>query len=102
MKGEHKSLIDDLRKKGFIRVQIDGKILDLDSTFELDKNKWHTIEVVVDRLIIKKHIDKTRLFNSIETCLKIGKGSLVCQMQEKDKKRFSETLSCNKCKLSLT
>ena len=102
MKGEHKSLIDDLRKKGFIRVQIDKKIVELDSNIELNKNKWHTIEVVVDRLIIKKNLDKSRLFNSIETSLKIGKGSLICQLQENKQKKFSENLSCSNCKISLT
>ncbi|MBM31347.1 MAG: excinuclease ABC subunit A [Chloroflexi bacterium] len=102
MKGEHKSLFDDLRKKGFIRVQVDGKIVELDSKIELNKNKWHTIEAVIDRLIIKNNIDKSRLFNSIETSLKIGKGSLICQLQENKQKRFSENLSCSNCKISLT
>ena len=102
MKGEHRTLIEDLRKTGFVRAQIDGKIIDFDSEFQLDKNKWHTIEVVVDRLIIKKNIDKTRLFSSVETCLRIGKGSLICQTQGSKQKKFSESLNCNQCKISLT
>ena len=75
MKGEHKSIISQVQTDGFVRLRIDGKIYEIDDDITLDKNKWHNIDIVVDRLIVKKDMDKTRLYDSVETCLKNGKGN---------------------------
>ena len=72
-KGTHKDLLDSLRKDGYVRVLIDGEEYDLSEDITLDKNKKHTIEVVVDRLVIKPEI-RSRLYESMETATKLGKG----------------------------
>jgi len=70
-KGEHKAVFEDIRKAGFVRVRIDGVIRDLDEDFDLDPHKLHTIETVVDRLVIRHNqpdgSDATRLADSVET-----------------------------------
>ena len=81
-KGEHKAVFEDIRKAGFVRVRVDGEIHDLDEVFELEQYKSHTIEAVVDRLIIRhdqdsKNDDAVRLADSVETALKLGNGALI-------------------------
>ncbi|MDD3655190.1 MAG: excinuclease ABC subunit UvrA [Atribacterota bacterium] len=99
-KGEHKQIIDDIRKKGFIRLRIDGKMVDVDDDFNLARYQMHTIDVVVDRLIIKPEI-KSRLSNSVETALHLSDG-LVIILDEQDREYiFSEKFSCPYCGISL-
>jgi excinuclease ABC subunit A len=77
-KGEHQKVFEDLRKKGFVRVRVDGEVSSLDNDFELDKNRKHTVEVVVDRLVIRSDVDfKRRLADSVETALELGEGLMV-------------------------
>ena len=76
-KGEHQTIFQDLRKAGFVRVRVDGRIYDVSQEFHLDKNRKHTIEVVVDRLQVKKNENAARLADSIETALKLGSGVVL-------------------------
>ncbi|GAH47886.1 unnamed protein product, partial [marine sediment metagenome] len=75
-KGEYQAVFDDLRKAGYVRVRVDGHIYDLAEEFQLDKNKKHSIEVVVDRLVIGQS-DQSRIADSVETALKLGAGVVL-------------------------
>ncbi|MDO8536584.1 MAG: excinuclease ABC subunit UvrA [Candidatus Omnitrophota bacterium] len=97
-KGEHRELLQKAKKDGFVRARIDGNVVEIDKPLSLDKNRSHTIEIVVDRLIIKEDIRK-RLTDSIETALEIGKG-LVIVSAEKDT-LYSELYACIGCGISL-
>ncbi|MBU4457735.1 MAG: excinuclease ABC subunit UvrA [Candidatus Omnitrophica bacterium] len=105
-KGEYLKLFKDLKKQGFIRVRVDGKTLSLDKLgtlslddkIKLDKNKKHTIEVVVDRIVIEKDI-RDRLADSVETALKTSKGLVVVSDGTKEE-LFSAFYSCSKCGIS--
>ncbi|MFH1479318.1 MAG: excinuclease ABC subunit UvrA [Candidatus Omnitrophota bacterium] len=97
-KGEYYKLFDDLKKQGFIRIRADGEEMTLDEEIGLEKNKLHTIDIVVDRLVIDKDI-RNRLSDSIEIALKAGKGLLVISKKDKDI-LFSEHYSCPKCGVS--
>jgi excinuclease ABC subunit A len=104
-KGEHVALLDEVRKQGFVRVRVDGQLRDLSETITLDKNKRHTIEVVVDRLVIEHEdgvlVDATRLADSVETALKIGEGVMVASVVGGDELLFSERLACPEGHVSL-
>ena len=78
-KGEHHGILEEIQRSGFIRVRIDGIIYRIEESLEkaLDKNKKHNIEVVIDRLVIDRDIDRVRLVDSIETALKLGKGIVI-------------------------
>ncbi len=94
-KGTHKNLFLNLQKKGFQRIRVNGDILDLNDAIELDKNKRHNIEVVIDRLKIKKD-DKefiTRLSEAIEIAVGLSEGQIIANINDKDSK-FSENFSC--------
>lgn len=99
-KGTHKDLLDSLRKDGYVRVIIDGEEHDLSEDITLDKNKKHTIEVVVDRLVIKPEI-RSRLYESMETATKLGKGKVIIDVVGGDRKLLSETYACPECDFSL-
>jgi excinuclease ABC subunit A len=99
-KGEHQSVIDDLRKAGFVRVRIDKRIRDLSEDFELDKNKRHIIEAVVDRLQIGE-AEKSRIADSVETALKLGAGVVLISIIDRDELLFSEHFACVVCGMSL-
>ena len=99
-KGTHKDLFEDLRKSGYVRVNIDGEEYDLGDTIELEKNKKHNIEVVIDRLVIKPDI-KSRLYESIETGCKLSKGKIFIQIPNGEKIVFSENFACPYCNFSL-
>ena len=100
-KGEHKDIFEDARKAGFVRVRVNGDIRDLIEEFELDKRKWHTIEVVVDRLVIGDSADPTRVADSIETALKMTSGTTLVADTNGNEKLFSEQLACVHCNISL-
>ncbi len=99
-KGEHKKLIDGIRKNGFVRVRVNGKIFVLDDNIFLDKNKKHTIEIVIDRLIVD-HKVKERLTESIELALKMGGGIVIINELPNKEHIFSEKFACVSCKISL-
>jgi len=100
-KGEHQTIFKDLQKAGFVRVRVDGQIYDLSEEFQLDKNKKHTIEAVVDRLQIEKNENATRLADSIETALKLGSGVVLVKILDGEELLFSEHFACVYCGISL-
>ena len=99
-KGQHKGVLDEVRKEGFLRVRIDGKIYSIDKDINLDKNKKHSIEVVIDRLEIENEFQE-RLTESIELSLKIGSGlTIIHELPSKDH-LFSENFACPYCEVSM-
>jgi len=102
-KGEHREVIAEYLAQGFSRIRIDGEITTLSDEIKLQKTKAHNIDVVIDRLVIKKEGMQKRLTDSVEYALKIGHGSLIV-LQEKNEKftetLFSERSACGKCNLS--
>jgi excinuclease ABC subunit A len=98
-KGEHREALDQLRKKGLVRVRVDGTICDFDKIPALDKKKKHTVEAVVDRLVAGKSI-KTRLADSLETALRLAGGTARVSIIGDQEHVFSETAACPDCGLS--
>lgn len=99
-KGEHKSLFADIAKQGFVRVRVDGELRDLSEDIELEKNKKHTIEVVVDRIVVKADIE-ARLADSIETALNLSGGQLLVDIMGQEELRFSSNFACPVCGFSM-
>ena len=100
-KGEHQAIFKDLQQAGFVRVRVDGQIRDLSEEFQLDKNKRHTIEVVVDRLQVESGENAARLADSIETALKLGSGVVLVKVLDGEESLFSEHFACVYCGVSL-
>ena len=100
-KGEHQGVFDDLRKAGYVRVRVDGNIYDLAEDFALDRYKQHTIEAVVDRLIIEGIDQRSRLADSVETALKLGGGVVLVKVIDAEELLFSEHFACVHCGISL-
>ncbi|KPL02444.1 MAG: excinuclease ABC subunit A, partial [candidate division Zixibacteria bacterium SM1_73] len=98
-KGEHKEIFDQIKKEGFIRARVDGKIVEVEGEMKLEKYKKHNIEVVVDRLVVEKKIAK-RLADSLETALKLGSGIVVVNVLGKEELLFSEHYACVHCGIS--
>ncbi len=99
-KGTHKDLLEELRKEGYVRALIDGEEYDLSLEINLEKNKKHTIEVVIDRLIIKDDI-RSRLYESMETAVKLGHGKVIIDVIGGERMLLSETYACPECNFSL-
>lgn len=100
-KGQHIKVLEDLGKSGYTRVMIDGVTYTLDEEITLEKNKKHTIDVVVDRLVLKKEVT-ARLHDSVETGLSLGDGMVkVVDMTENTEKRFSQNYACIDCGISI-
>ncbi len=100
-KGEHVKLLEDAKKSGYVRVRVDGIIYDLSEEIKLEKNKKHTIEIIVDRLVVKEGIQK-RLTESIETVTALTGGLLVVDVnQGGDELVFSQNFSCPDCGIDL-
>jgi excinuclease ABC subunit A len=97
-KGEHKDIIDNAQREGFIRLRVDGEVVETDSEIKLNKRKKHTIEAVVDRLIVKEK-SKRRLADSVETGLKAGSGTVLINIKGQDL-LFSEQFACLDCNIS--
>ncbi|MFC1897036.1 excinuclease ABC subunit UvrA [Chloroflexota bacterium] len=100
-KGEYQALFDDLRKAGYVRVRVDGHIYDLSEEFQLDKNKKHSIEAVVDRLVTGQSGSQSRLADSVETALKLGAGVVLVSIVNGEELLFSEHFACVHCGISL-
>jgi excinuclease ABC subunit A len=111
-KGEHRKVFDDVRKMGFVRVRVNGEVHDVDEEIELDRYKMHTIEAVVDRIIVRSRHgdgngggwDRTRLADSVETALKLGGGVMMVADVTQEPPRdsiFSENFACVHCGISL-
>jgi excinuclease ABC subunit A len=99
-KGEHTKLFTDVQKQGFVRVRVNGETIDLSEKIELDKNKKHTIDVVVDRIVIKEDV-QTRLADSLETALKLANGRVIVDIIDKEELMFSQNLACPECGFSV-
>ena len=95
-KGTQKKVFETIKREGFVRVQVDGETYDLDSVPELDKNKKHTINVVIDRIIIKEGI-RSRLFDSFESALRLSDGYAIADVIGGDPIPFSEQYACPIC-----
>ncbi len=109
-KGHHQAVFDDVRKAGFVRVRVDGAVRDVDEEIELDRYKMHTIEAVVDRLVIPESLEdkengfRARLADSIETALKLGDGVVIINDVSTNPSNdilYSEHLACPACGISL-
>lgn len=99
-KGEHVKLLEEIQKQGFVRVRVDGEVRDLVEEIKLEKNKKHSIEVVIDRIVIKEGI-ASRLADSIETALKISEGKVLVDVMDKEELLFSSNLACPECGFSI-
>ncbi|WP_322924054.1 excinuclease ABC subunit UvrA [Paenibacillus campi] len=99
-KGEHKSVFAEISKQGFVRVRVNGELRDLSEDIQLEKNKKHTIEVVVDRIVIKDDVT-ARLADSIEMALKMSGGQLLVDIIGQEELRFSSNFACPICGFSI-
>lgn len=99
-KGEHVKVLEQARKSGFVRVKIDGNLYELSEEIKLDKNIKHSIEIVVDRLVVKEGIEK-RLADSIETVLSLSEGLLVVEIMDGELLTFSSSYACPDCGISM-
>jgi len=99
-KGEYREFFEKLRREGYVRIKVDGAIMELEEGTALEKNKKHDIDVVVDRLVIREGI-RSRLADSVDTALRMGGGKLLMETSTGEQKYFSEELYCSHCDLSL-
>ena len=102
-KGEHKSVLEKARRSGFPRVRVDGNVVSLEDDINLDKNKKHDIELVVDRLVAKPGLveqSRPRLTDSVETALRYGSGILIVHRDGEDDLLYSEHQACHHCGIS--
>jgi len=99
-KGEHVKVLEEIKKEGFVRVRVDGEVYDLSDEIKMEKNKKHTIEVVVDRIIIKSDVG-TRLADSLETALQMTDGQVIVEIIGKEELLFSQKLACPVCGFSM-
>ncbi|MBS4770084.1 excinuclease ABC subunit UvrA [Carnobacteriaceae bacterium zg-ZUI240] len=95
-KGQHKKVFEQLKKDGYIRVRVNGEIFDVNQEIELDKNKKHTIELVVDRIVVREE-SRSRLFESIEAALRMADGFVLIDVIDGEPMLFSEHHSCQHC-----
>jgi excinuclease ABC subunit A len=98
-KGEHREVIEEVRKSGFTRVRVDGTVVSLDEDIRLDKKRKHSIDVVVDRLVAKAGIEQ-RLTDSVETALRHGEGIVIVAPEDRPEMVLSEHRACHHCGLS--
>lgn len=95
-KGEHVKVLESIRQQGYVRVRVDGELREATDEIKLEKNRKHTIEVVVDRIVIKAGIE-SRLSDSLETALKLTGGTVVVDVVDGEEFLFSENLACPEC-----
>ncbi len=105
-KGEHLQVLEDARRAGYVRVRIDGKLHDLSDSITPDKNRKHTVEVVIDRLVVRaagseSDGDRARVADSVETALKLGAGVVLVVVEGGEEMLFSEHFACVHCGISL-
>ena len=102
-KGEHKDVFENARQSGFVRVRVNGDILMLEEMggVELDRKKWHYIELVIDRLIIRPDMEISRVAESVETAIREGDGVVEAHIEGGETLVFSEQFACTKCNTSL-
>lgn len=99
-KGQHKKVFEDIKKQGYVRVRVDGELFDISEEFELEKNKKHNIDIVIDRLVMKEGI-RSRLFDSVEAALHLAEGYTIIDVIDGDEMLFSEHYACPYCGFTL-
>ena len=99
-KGEHNKMLESYAKKGYVRARIDGIMYDMSELPKIDKNKKHTIDIVIDRLAVRDGI-QTRLSDSIETCSKLSGGLIIANTEENGDILFSQSFACPDCDISI-
>lgn len=99
-KGEHKKIIADIRKDGYVRIRVNGEQYEVTDELNLDKNKKHNIEVIVDRIAVRTDV-QSRLNDSLETALGIGNGVVIVDVIGQEELLFSENFSCVECGISM-
>lgn len=99
-KGTHAKLIEDIKKQGYVRIRVNGEVIDLDDNIELNKNKKHTIEVVIDRIVVKEGIE-ARLSDSLESALRLAEGNVLVDVIDVEELLFSEHHACPICGFSI-
>ena len=100
-KGEHKDVLDEARAAGFVRVRVNGETRSLDEAIELNKQRWHTIEIVVDRLVLDGETERSRVVDSVETALRYGEGQMLTVDADSNEERvYSEQFACPWCGIS--
>lgn len=99
-KGTHVKVLADIKKQGFVRVRIDGEMADIGDEIELEKNKKHSIEVVVDRIVVKDGV-ASRVADSLETALRLGEGRVIVDVIGEEELLFSENHACPHCGFSI-
>ncbi|UBM45373.1 excinuclease ABC subunit UvrA [Bacillus velezensis] len=99
-KGAHVKVLDQIRKQGYVRVRIDGEMAELSDDIELEKNKKHSIEVVIDRIVVKEGV-AARLSDSLETALRLGEGRVMIDVISQEELMFSEHHACPLCGFSI-
>ncbi len=99
-KGEHVKLLEDIRKQGYVRVRVNGEVRDLSEEIKLEKNKKHSIEVVIDRIVVKPDA-RSRLADSLETALRLADGKVIVDVLEQEELLFSEKHACPVCGFSI-
>lgn len=95
-KGAHKKVFAKIQREGYVRMRVDGEIVDVDPQFELDKNKFHDIDIVVDRIVVKDEV-RSRLFDSLESALRLSDGYANVDVIDGEPLIFSEHYSCPIC-----
>ncbi|PID20929.1 excinuclease ABC subunit A [Sporosarcina sp. P3] len=99
-KGTHAKLFEDIKKQGYVRVRVNGETIDLDDNIDLDKNKKHTIEIVIDRIVMKEGVE-TRLSDSLESALRLADGNVLVDVIGEEELFFSEHHACPICGFSI-
>jgi excinuclease ABC subunit A len=99
-KGAHAKVLEDIKKQGYVRIRVDGEMYDLGDEIDIDKNKKHSIEVVVDRIVVKEGVT-ARLADSVESALKLGEGKVIIDVIGEEELLFSENHACPHCGFSI-
>jgi excinuclease ABC subunit A len=99
-KGMHVKVLEDIKKQGFVRIRVNGEMLDLGEEIVLDKNKKHSIEVVIDRIVVKEGVS-ARIADSLETALRLGEGKVIVDVIGEEELLFSENHACPHCGFSI-
>lgn len=99
-KGEHQKVFEDVKKGGYVRVRVDGEVLDVNDEIKLEKNKKHSIEIIVDRLVVKEGMEQ-RLTDSLETVMKLTGGIAIVEIIGDREMMFSQNFACAECGISI-
>lgn len=99
-KGQHKKVLEKIKSEGYVRLRVDNEVMDIGDEIELDKNKKHSIEVIIDRIVVKDGI-RSRLFDSVEAALSLADGYVIADIIDQEEILFSEHYACPVCGFTL-